>query len=424
MFRKFTARWILIAGIMLGVPSVLDIIQPQVLMAQVNPADRIKLLYEQAFSLTQKGEFAQAEPLYQQALLILNQEFRKLNPTQQQEIQSSVRILVALAGMNRGLLYASTGRHKEAITLLQDNLKLLEQSMGRNHPDVIKIRESVENYTQQQNQISQKISPPETEGLELLSRSCRNAVLELDQQVARWIEENIKQWTPAERREADLNFTRRRIIYVGKSDMTTGSFELEMTNPSAIFGSPSSQIKEESRYIRYIKISQNLASACPEVDKFVFRSAGTYIRWTMRRTNFSVVYNRFFVTLDNNALVGLENCQGCELDSFISSFSPAPFDDKIKALLPRDDITAFDAKGKFLGLPVVAILTKGCQGIKYPDGTFSCRYGPVRGVVFNTPFTKARDHLAQRYNLAAFKAKLMSDPTSKSRSILICSPTK
>jgi tetratricopeptide (TPR) repeat protein len=421
MFRKFTARWILIAGIMLGVPSVLNIIQPQVLMAQVNPADRIKLLYEQAFSLTQKGEFAQAEPLYQQALLILNQEFRKLNPTQQQEIQSSVRILVALAGMNRGLLYASTGQHKEAITLLQDNLKLLEQSMGRNHPDVIKIRESVENYTQQHNQISQKISPPETEGLELLSRSCRNAVLELDQQVARWIEENIKQWTPAERREADLDAIRRRYIYVGKIRSTTGSFSLHLSNSVAIFSPPSDRATPDKTYV---KISQSLASACPEVDEFSFKGAGSGAYWTMRRTNFSVVYGLYVVTLDNNALVGLEKCQGCELDSFISYFKPNITDDKIRALLPRDDVTTFDAKGKFLGLPVVAILTKGCQQIRHPDGGISCRYDPVRGVVFNTPFTKARDHLAQRYNLGAFKAKLLPDPTSKSRSILICSPAR
>ena len=122
--------------------------------------------------------------------------------------------------------------------------------------------------------------------------------------------------------------------------------------------------------------------------------------------------------MDNNALVGLEKCQGCELDSFISYFKPNITDDKIRALLPRDDVTTFDAKGKFLGLPVVAILTKGCQQIRHPDGGISCRYDPVRGVVFNTPFTTARDHLAQRYNLGAFKAKLLPDPTSKSRGIL------
>jgi len=333
-FRKSTTTWILATGVILGVPLAADMIQPQVVKTQVK--------------LSEIREFAQAKPLYRQALSIVNQRFRRLSPTQEQ--------------------------------------------------------------------VSQKISQPYyTEGLKLLSKSCLDAVLKIDQQVARWIEEDIRQWTPKERREADLEYVRRRII-------TFKDSTLSMSNPQAIFGSPSSQKTEQGRYTGYIKISQSLASACPEVNSFFFTSAGSYFRWTMRRTNFSIVYDRFTVILDNNALVGLESCQKCELDSFIDYFSPVSSD--ISALLPREDIVTFDAKGKFLGLPVVAVLTRECQEIQYPDGTFSCRYAPVQGVVFSTPFDKAYDHLAKRYNLATFKAQLLPDPTNKNRSVLICLSNK
>lgn len=279
-----------------------------------------------------------------------------------------------------------------------------------------------------------KISPPETEGLELLSKSCRDAILEMDQQVAQWIEEYIVREGLTEP-SADLEYIRRRFITF-EDFIPFGGPTLFMSNPSAVFGPPelldelsslSYEKSEKEREKEYVYISQRLASACPEINAFSFSSFGSYQKWTMRRTGFSVVYDRFTVTLDDNALVGLESCRKPELDSFIDSFRDSLRDYQLVFALPPESgvvlsseeyITTKLAEGEFLGLPVdgIIVANRECRG----TGCYSLYRGRVLGVIFDTPFANARYHLARHHNLPAFKAKLLPDPTNENRSILMC----
>jgi tetratricopeptide (TPR) repeat protein len=140
---------------------------PQPLLAQRNQGDNVEALFQRASELTQQGKYAEAEPLYQRALAILNQALANLSPQQRQAIRSQVQALVALADMNRGLLLASQGRHGEAKQMFQESLGVLEQALGRNHPDVIKMRQAFTTYAQQQQQARQttpQVSPQRPTG--------------------------------------------------------------------------------------------------------------------------------------------------------------------------------------------------------------------------------------------------------------------
>jgi CHAT domain-containing protein len=140
---------------------------PQPLLAQRNQGDNVEALFQRASELTQQGKYAEAEPLYQRALAILNQALTKLSPQQRQAIRRQVQGLVALAGINRGLLLASQGRHGEAKQMFQESLGVLEQALGRNHPDVIKMRQAFTTYAQQQQQARQttpQVSPQRPTG--------------------------------------------------------------------------------------------------------------------------------------------------------------------------------------------------------------------------------------------------------------------
>jgi tetratricopeptide (TPR) repeat protein len=140
---------------------------PQPILAQRNQGDNFEALLERAAELTQQGKYAEAEPLYQRALAILNQALTELSPQQRQAIRRQVQGLVALAGINRGLLLASQGRHGEAKQMFQESLGVLEQALGRNHPDVIKMRQAFTTYAQQQQQARQttpQVSPQRPTG--------------------------------------------------------------------------------------------------------------------------------------------------------------------------------------------------------------------------------------------------------------------
>jgi len=141
---------------------------PQPILAQRNQGDNFEALPERAAELTQQGKYAEAEPLYQRALAILNQELARLGPQQRQAVQVQVQGLFALAGFNRGLLLASQGQHGEAHCVGQESLGHLEQALGRNHPDVIKLRQAISTDAQQQQRIGQaapSVSPQRSPAL-------------------------------------------------------------------------------------------------------------------------------------------------------------------------------------------------------------------------------------------------------------------
>ncbi|WAS05963.1 tetratricopeptide repeat protein [Gloeomargaritales cyanobacterium VI4D9] len=151
--------WALAASVLVGVP-VEGVMYPSLpVLAQRNQGANFEALLKRAVELTQQGRYAEAEPLYERVLTILNQELPKLSPQQQQAIRSQVQTLVALAGINRGLLYTSQGRDAEARQILAESTGLLEQALGRNHPDVLKIRQAIATYAQQQKQTPSN-SPP------------------------------------------------------------------------------------------------------------------------------------------------------------------------------------------------------------------------------------------------------------------------
>ncbi|MEO0309547.1 MAG: tetratricopeptide repeat protein, partial [Gloeomargarita sp. DG02_3_bins_56] len=113
---------------------------------QITP---IEPLFQRAIQLTEQGKYAQAQPLYQQALSLLNRELAKLSPQQQQAARRDIQRFVAVARLNEGLLYASQGRHGEAQKRLQGNLELLEEALGRNDSTVVQMRQAIESYRQQ-----------------------------------------------------------------------------------------------------------------------------------------------------------------------------------------------------------------------------------------------------------------------------------
>ncbi len=81
------------------------------------------LLNQTAFYLYEHAQYAQAEPLYQRALVIREQVLGQNHPDTAQSLNN-------LAG-----LYDSQGRYSEAEPLYQRALAICEQALGQNHPD-------------------------------------------------------------------------------------------------------------------------------------------------------------------------------------------------------------------------------------------------------------------------------------------------
>jgi len=82
-----------------------------------------RLLNQVAFYLAARGQYAVAEPLYQQALEIRRQVLGEQHPNFAQSLN-------ALAS-----LYESTGRYEQAEPLLQQALEIRREVLGEQHPD-------------------------------------------------------------------------------------------------------------------------------------------------------------------------------------------------------------------------------------------------------------------------------------------------
>jgi len=70
------------------------------------------------------GRYAEAEPLYQRSLQILEKALGKDHP----DVASSLNNLAGL--------YSDTGRYAEAEPLYQRSLQIREKALGKEHPDV------------------------------------------------------------------------------------------------------------------------------------------------------------------------------------------------------------------------------------------------------------------------------------------------
>jgi len=93
------AGWALAASVLVGVPVGGVIYPSSPILAQRNRGADVEALLKQAVALTQQGKYAEAEPLYERALTILNRELTKFSAQQQKTIRSEVQSLVALAGI-------------------------------------------------------------------------------------------------------------------------------------------------------------------------------------------------------------------------------------------------------------------------------------------------------------------------------------
>ena len=85
---------------------------------------RAAALSQQALKLMDAGYYTEAEPLYQQALTILQEQLGSNHP-------DVATPLIGLAG-----LYAIQRRYEEAESLYRQALTILQEQSGENHPDV------------------------------------------------------------------------------------------------------------------------------------------------------------------------------------------------------------------------------------------------------------------------------------------------
>jgi tetratricopeptide (TPR) repeat protein len=90
---------------------------------QLEP-DNALYLNDLGYQLYTMGEYAQAEPLYQRSLAILENALGKDHPT------------VATSLNNLAGLYDTQGQYAQAEPLYQRSLVILENALGKDHPDV------------------------------------------------------------------------------------------------------------------------------------------------------------------------------------------------------------------------------------------------------------------------------------------------
>jgi CHAT domain-containing protein/Tfp pilus assembly protein PilF len=243
---------------------------PQPILAQRNQGDNFEALLKRAAELTQQGKYAEAEPLYQRALAILNQALTELSPQQRQAIRRQVQGLVALAGINKGLLLASQGRHGEAKQMFQESLGVLEQALGRNHPDVIKMRQAFTTYAQQQQQARQttpQVSPQRPTGQSFAL-----------QEAYRLNQLGIEQYRKAQYAQALESFQRSLAIYEQVLGANHPDVATVLNNLAELYKAQGQYSKAEPLYQRSLAIrEQALGANHPDVAQSLHNLALLYV---------------------------------------------------------------------------------------------------------------------------------------------------
>jgi tetratricopeptide (TPR) repeat protein len=92
---------------------------------KIEDAEAGGLLNQVGSYLKDQGRYAEAEPLYQRALVIRE----KIHVIEHPDVAVSLN--------NQALLYKKQGRYAEAELLYQRSLAISEKTLGKGHPDVV-----------------------------------------------------------------------------------------------------------------------------------------------------------------------------------------------------------------------------------------------------------------------------------------------
>lgn len=127
----------------------------------------------------------------------------------------------------------------------------------------------------------------EMDRIKLLSPRCRKEVLRVHYEIKANLREVFK---------GDPELSKEDYDFVTKAHLSTGqdykgNFNVHFSNAQAQFGSGYDD-KEETQLRNIIRISNRLAPYCPEVQMFSFQSAGSWLRWTLRRTKFQKIHGK------------------------------------------------------------------------------------------------------------------------------------
>lgn len=112
----------------------------KLIQVQEDSIDLAYALNHRGYSLSERGKYGRAEPLYLQAL----QMRQKLMGTEHPDVANSLN--------NLALLYYYQGRYEEAEPLYVQALQMNQKLMGTEHPDTLTIQRNLEICRQQMNE--------------------------------------------------------------------------------------------------------------------------------------------------------------------------------------------------------------------------------------------------------------------------------
>jgi hypothetical protein len=118
-------------------------------------------------------------------------------------------------------------------------------------------------------------------GIQRLSSKCRENILKVHNE----IKTNLRKIFNT---NSNYDFETRATLSIGRD--YKGNFSVHFYNAQAQFGSGYEDGEKQDKNIIYI--SNRLAPHCPEVQMFAFNSAGSWLAWTLRKTNFKQIHGR------------------------------------------------------------------------------------------------------------------------------------
>jgi len=116
-------------------------------------------------------------------------------------------------------------------------------------------------------------------GIQRLSSKCRENILKVHNE----IKTNLRKIF---NKNSNSDFETRATLSIDRD--YKGNFSVHFSNAHAQFGS----VYGEKQDKNIIYISNRLAPHCPEVQMFAFNSAGSWLAWTLRKTNFKQIHGR------------------------------------------------------------------------------------------------------------------------------------